>query len=72
MQYRTLAAAIALGEVTVTEAAQAAAPTLQLINKGEFVVLILDGEEVVGGRQNRVVNTTLLVPTRSTCDVPVS
>jgi hypothetical protein len=72
VQYRTLAAAIALGEVIVTEAAQAAVPTLQVINKGELPVLILDGEEVVGGRQNRVVNTTLLVPARSTFDLPVS
>jgi hypothetical protein len=66
LRYRTL------GEVIVSEAAQAAVPTLQLINKGELPVLILDGEEMVGGRQNRVVNTTLLVPARSAFDLPVS
>ncbi|MCC6630143.1 MAG: hypothetical protein IT340_22410 [Chloroflexi bacterium] len=70
--YRTLAAAIALGEVIVTESAQATVSTLQLINKGELPVLILDGEEVVGGRQNRVVNTTLLVPACSSFDLPMS
>ena len=72
VQYRTLAVAIAAGEVIVTETAQATVPTLKLINKGRLPVLILDGEEVIGGRQNRIVNTTLLVPARSAFDLPVS
>lgn len=72
LQYRTLARAIALGEVTVTEAPQATVPTLQLTNTGALPILIIDGEEVVGGKQNRVVNTSLLVPAKSTFDLPVS
>ena len=70
--YRLLAAAIALGEVTVQEAAQAAVPALRLTNTGDLPVLILGGEEVVGGRQHRVVNTSLLAPARSVFDLPVS
>jgi hypothetical protein len=72
VQYRTLARAIALGELIVMEAPQATVPTLRVINKGELPVLIIDGEEVVGGQQNRVVNTSLLVPAKSTFDLPVS
>src|SRR6185437_11391212 len=42
------------------------------VNRGSLPVLILDGEEVVGGLQNRVVNTTLLVPPKTTFNLPVS
>jgi len=38
---------------------------LQVINSGEVPVLLIDGVEIVGGRQNRVVNTTVLVPAQS-------
>src|SRR5688572_15896895 len=72
LRYRTLAAAIAAGEVLVTEAPQATVPTLQLINQSALPVLVIDGEEVVGGKQNRVVNTSLLVPPKSIFDLPVS
>src|SRR6185437_7800786 len=72
VQYRTLAQAIALGELVVTEAEQATVPTLRVITTGDVPVLIIDGEEVVGGNQNRVVNTSLLVPAPSKFDLPVS
>lgn len=60
LQYRPLALAIASGEVLVTEAPGATVPTLRLTNRGQLPVLILDGEELVGGRQNRVVDTRVL------------
>ncbi|MCR4403385.1 MAG: hypothetical protein NUW12_11550 [Firmicutes bacterium] len=41
-------------------------------NKSEQAVLILDGEELVGAKQNRMVNATLLVPPKSKIRVPVS
>ena len=70
--YQTLAGAMELGVVTLTEAAQATVPTLRLVNKGELPVLIIDGEEVIGGLQNRVVNTSLLVPPAGDFELPVS
>jgi hypothetical protein len=70
--YRTLAEAIASGEVLISEHTSASVPTLQVLNQGAVPVLILDGDEVTGGRQNRVVNTTLLVPARTAFDLPVS
>jgi hypothetical protein len=70
--YRTLSDALASGEVLISEHAHASVPTLKVINQGTLPVLILDGDEVVGGLQNRVVNTTLLVPARSSFDLPVS
>jgi hypothetical protein len=71
-RYLTLAAAIAAGAVTIAEAGTAQVPTLQVVNEGALPVLILDGEEVVGGRQNRVANSTLLVPPKCTFPLPVS
>ena len=35
-------------------------PELKVINKAKVSVLLLDGEELVGAKQNRVVNTTIL------------
>ncbi len=36
------------------------------------MILILDGEELVGAKQNRIVNTTILVVALSTLVIPVS
>ena len=35
-------------------------------------LLILDGEELVGAKQNRIVNTTILIPAKKTVVIPVS
>jgi hypothetical protein len=49
-----------------------AVPTLMAINKGSLPILILDGEELVGGKQNRVLNTTILLKEKSKTILPVS
>ena len=36
-------------------------PELRVVNRAGRMVLILDGEELVGAKQNRIVNTTILV-----------
>jgi len=33
-------------------------PELRVMNEPPKIILILDGEELVGGKQNRIVNTT--------------
>src|SRR4030081_325043 len=70
--YLTLAEAHARGQVVVSEKPYASVPTLLVINGAAMPILVLDGEEIVGGRQNRVVNTTLLVPARSTFELDVT
>jgi hypothetical protein len=45
---------------------------LKVVNRGDRPVLILDGEELVGARQNRIVNTTLLIAADSEIIIPVS
>ena len=55
--------ALARGWVTVTEVGEGGhVPELKVVNRGDVAVLLLDGEELVGAKQNRVLNLTILVP----------
>ena len=45
---------------------------LKVKNKGKKDVLILDGEELQGAKQNRVLNTTILIAAKSEEIIPVS
>jgi hypothetical protein len=59
--------------VEVTEVSeQGSVPSLRVRNDAERDLLILDGEELIGAKQNRIVNTTIVVPARTTIEVPVS
>jgi hypothetical protein len=59
--------------VTITEVDDAGSvPTLQLVNQADRPVLLLDGEELVGAKQNRILNTTVLVAAGAKVTIPVS
>ena len=45
---------------------------LKVINRSDLPVLILDGEELVGAKQNRIVNSTFLIAAGSVTIIPVS
>ncbi len=47
-------------------------PVLKVVNALSEQVLILDGEELKGGKQNRLVNTSILVKKNSELAIPVS
>ncbi|HVG32342.1 MAG TPA: DUF6569 family protein [Pyrinomonadaceae bacterium] len=51
---------------------QGSVPNLQVTNKSLSDILILDGEELLGAKQNRIVNTTIVVPAHSSVVTPVS
>ncbi|MCI0330720.1 MAG: hypothetical protein L0196_07190 [candidate division Zixibacteria bacterium] len=71
--YVTLSQALAQGECRVTEVDEkGSVPNLKVENNGDRPVLLLDAEELVGAKQNRVLNTTILVRAKSTTFVPVS
>ena len=70
--YVPLAAALAECLVRIEEQPSATVPSLRLVNDSACAVLILDGDEVAGGKQNRVANTTLLVPAKCVFDLPVT
>jgi len=72
-EYITLREAIERGVFSVTEVSEGGSvPELMVVNKGDVPVLLLDGEEVRGAKQNRILNTTILVAPKSTTKVPVS
>ena len=47
-------------------------PELIVINRADRPLLLLDGEELIGAKQNRVLNTTILLKEKSETVVPVS
>lgn len=69
MPYRTLAEGIGAGEVGVIETQDV--QTLRVENRGALPVLILDGEELAGGWQNRMASTSALVPAAGGLTMPV-
>ena len=59
--------------VTITEvSADGEVPTLSLVNDADRPVLLLDGEELIGAKQNRILNTTVLVAAHAVLRIPVS
>jgi hypothetical protein len=73
LDYLTLDEALAKNLIAIVEVSQGGSvPELKVVNKSDRLVLILDGEELVGARQNRIVNTTILIAANSTTVIPVS
>jgi len=71
--YLTLDEALATGLASVTEVSESGSvPELLVKNGAKKPVLILDGEELVGAKQNRIVNLTILVAAQQTLHIPVS
>jgi len=65
------AAAQSLAQVTEVSPS-GSVPELRVVNDADLPVLLLDGEELIGAKQNRVLNLTVLVAARSTTSIPVS
>jgi hypothetical protein len=71
--YLTLDEALSQDLIEVVEIGRhGSVPELRLSNKSDKMVLILDGEELVGAKQNRIINTTILIPANETVKIPVS
>lgn len=72
-QYLTMQQAIAMGALLVTEVSSGGrVPELKVENKADMPVLMLDGEELAGAKQNRVLNTTVLLKEKQVTVIPVS
>jgi hypothetical protein len=73
LDYLNLDEALADDLIEVTEVSQAGSvPELKVVNKSDRMVLILDGEELVGAKQNRIVNATILIAGKTITVIPVS
>ncbi|HNT35041.1 MAG TPA: hypothetical protein PKH07_08595, partial [bacterium] len=72
-RYVLLEEGLAAGTVAVTETSEAGqVPYLLLRNDGDLPVLLPEGAILKGEKQNRVINTTILVAAKSVFTVPVS
>ena len=58
--------------VNVKECEQSTVNTLVVENKSVTPLLLIDGEEIVGGDQNRIVNGTILIAPQSEMKIPVN
>jgi hypothetical protein len=61
LEYLVSDEALEGGSVAVEEVSEAGSvPTLTVDNRGDTLVLFIEGEELRGARQNRVLNTSVL------------
>lgn len=70
VEYLLLKEAIEFGKLTVIESNDVS--SLLVANQMDLPVLIIEGEELIGGRQNRVVTKTVLVKGNSKVRIPVA
>lgn len=71
-RYLSLAAAIPLGLRVVEVDESGAVPELLAVNPLDSDVLLYDGEELVGAKQNRILNVSVLLAAGSETRIPVS
>ena len=73
LDYILAADAIAKGLLTITEVSEGGSvPELLVVSSADTLVLLIDGEELVGAKQNRILNTSVLLPARVKTRIPVS
>lgn len=68
----TLKKGFELGLAEVKECDNSQVNTLIVKNMAVTPLILIDGEEVVGGDQNRIVNATILIDAKSEMKIPVS
>jgi hypothetical protein len=73
LNYLTLDEALGAGLVEVAEISQeGSVPALQVRNHSDAMVFLMAGEHLVGAKQDRVINASLLIAGRSELTIPVS
>src|ERR671937_2837604 len=70
--YVTLEEALPLGFRVTEVDASGAVPELLAVNPLDKPVLLYDGEELLGAKQNRILNVTVLVAPKRETRIPVS
>lgn len=73
IDYLTLDEAVKTGALKITEISEGGSvPNLKAENLSEKPVLLIDGEELIGAKQNRILNLSILLKEKSTTTIPVS
>ncbi len=71
--YLAFVQAVESGQIEITEVNEGGhVPELRVENRMDCEVLLMEGEELVGAKQNRVVNTSILVGRHKSVVIPVS
>ena len=71
--YLTLDEAVTRSAARIKEVSKSGeVPELSFENLSEKPILLVDGEELVGGKQNRILNLSILIPSKRTVIIPVS
>ena len=70
--YLTLRRGIRAGFVEVTECEVSTVGTVLTRNNADIPLILIDGDEIVGAKQNRIMNRSLIVPPKTTMSVSVS
>ncbi len=73
IQYMTMQEAMGMRKLIIKEISDSGSvPELIVINEADTPVFLLDGEELAGAKQNRIVNTSILLQEHSKTLIPVS
>lgn len=73
LDYVLLDEAIADGSAVIEEVSESGSvPELMFRNIGSKPVFVVDGEELLGAKQNRIVNISIMVPAETDLKIPVS
>lgn len=56
----------------IREVGDGSVPTLIAINKGEIDILVFDGEQLIGAKQNRITNRSMFLGAGTETEIPVS
>jgi hypothetical protein len=72
LPYLLLGDALDLGFVSIGEIGSGSVPSLIATNRGDVDVLILDGEQLIGAKQNRITNRTIILEAKTETVIPVS
>lgn len=70
--YLTLKRGISAGFVEITECEVSTVGTVLARNNANIPLVLIDGDEIVGAKQNRIMNRSLIIPPKTTLRVSVS
>ena len=73
LNYATLNESLAAELVDITEVSETGSvPQLKVVNKGDTMLFLMAGEQLIGAKQNRVLNASIMVQAHSEQPIPVS
>jgi hypothetical protein len=73
LTYQTMDPSLMQGDLEINEISQSGeVPLLEAHNRVNQFILLLDSEEIKGAKQNRALNTSILLPRKRRTTIPVS